>query len=182
MRALIESMDSSAKARILSGDFTVGRTKPIFLNSSGKPHGGNGKATRQFTIRASRACSVARPTTAPRSFHQRWCPAWAMKQLGGRISGSILKAARKFWDRTRLREWMGRLILTPAWNQESLKEGLLNSSFFLYARITNECCRTQGRLTALSINQCPMVRFSRRTTRLPRYFAMSIADISCRLA
>ena len=31
-----------------------------------------------------------------------------------------VKAARKFWDRTRLREWMERLILTQAWNQESL--------------------------------------------------------------
>ena len=29
-----------------------------------------------------------------------------------------VKAARKFWDRTRLREWMERLILTltQAWN------------------------------------------------------------------
>ena len=41
-----------------------------------------------------------------------------------------VKAARKFWDRTRLREWMERLILTQAWNQESLKDGPLNSSFF----------------------------------------------------
>ena len=58
------------------------------------------------------------------------CTAWAMKQLGGRISGPILKAARKFWDRPRLREWMEPLILTQAWNQESLKDGRLNSSFF----------------------------------------------------
>ena len=63
-----------------------------------------------------------------------------------------VKAARKFWDRTRLREWMERLILTQAWNQESLKDGPLNSFLFLCARITNECRRTQGRLTALSID------------------------------
>ena len=41
-----------------------------------------------------------------------------------------VKAARKFWDCTRLREWMERLILTQAWNQESLKDGPLSSSFF----------------------------------------------------
>ena len=72
--------------------------------------------------------------------------------------------------------------IDQAWNQESLKDGLLNSSFFLCARITNEYRRTQGRLTAISINQCPKDRFSRRTTRLLRYFAMSIAGISFRLA
>ena len=42
---------------------------------------------------------------------------------------------------------------------------------------------TVGRraVTALSINQYPMVRFNRRTTRPPRYFAMSTAGISFRL-
>ena len=77
---------------------------------------------------------------------------------------------------------MERLILTQAWNQETLKDGPLNSSFFLCARITNECRRTQGRLTALSINQYPMLRLIRRTTRLLRYLAMSTAGISFRLA
>ena len=38
------------------------------------------------------------------------------------------KAARKFWDRMKV--WMERLILTQAWNQESLKDGPLSSSFF----------------------------------------------------
>jgi hypothetical protein len=33
-----------------------------------------------------------------------------------------VKAPRKFWDRTRLREWMERLILAQAWNQEGLKK------------------------------------------------------------
>ena len=39
---------------------------------------------------------------------------------------------------------------------------------------------TVGRraVTALSINQYPMVRFNRRTTRPPRYFAMSTAGIT----
>ena len=72
--------------------------------------------------------------------------------------------------------------IDQAWNQESLKDGLVNSSFFLRARITNEYRRTQGRHTAISINQCPKNRLSRRTTRLPRYFAMSMAGISFRLA
>ena len=42
---------------------------------------------------------------------------------------------------------------------------------------------TVGRraVTALSINQYPMVRFNRRTTRPPRYFAMSTVGISFRL-
>jgi hypothetical protein len=42
---------------------------------------------------------------------------------------------------------------------------------------------TVGRraVTALSINQYPMVRFNRRTTRPPRHFAMSTAGISFRL-
>ena len=69
-----------------------------------------------------------------------------------------VKAARKFWDRTRLREWMERLILTQAWNQESLKDGPLNSFLFLCARITNECRRMQGRHGALdqSISDGPL--------------------------
>ena len=53
---------------------------------------------------------------------------------------------------------MERLILTQAWNQESLKDGPLNSFLFLCARITNECRRMQGRHGALdqSISDGPL--------------------------
>jgi hypothetical protein len=80
---------------------------------------------------------------------------------------------------------MERLILTQAWNQESLKEkdGPLNSFPFLWAPYHNQRMRrTPGRLTAISINQCPKERLNRRTTRLPRYLAISMAGISFRLA
>src|SRR5262245_18548262 len=68
------------------------------------------------------------------------------------------------------------------WRKWARSDGLPDSFLFLRARITNECRRTPSRLTSFSINQCPKDRLSRRTTRLPRYLAMSMAGISFRLA
>jgi hypothetical protein len=72
------------------------------------------------------------------------------------------------------------------WRTAQAATGKAHGSY-LWDRTEKRCriqegCRTQSRLTAISINQCPKDRLSRRTTRLPRYLAMSTAGISFRLA
>ena len=78
----------------------------------------------------------------------------------------------------------------PAKNSFMVTDAKLVENLFEQGeRLVSSACaplaRTIGCVTVsaqLALNQCPMFRFSRRTTRPPRYLAMSTAGISFRLA
>ena len=78
----------------------------------------------------------------------------------------------------------------PAKNSFMVTDAKLVENLFEQGeRLVSSACappaRTIGCVTVsaqLALNQCPMFRFSRRTTRLPRYFAMSRTGISFGLA